>query len=105
MVDWDSTNNYKTDNTLQSFIFSIDKKFVVKQNNAANTIYSHSNYGPTYGSNHDICIYSNSNANQSSYCNINGRYTKGFKSEFGTHLDNGVHTIKTTQIEIYKIIF
>jgi hypothetical protein len=63
MVGWDSTTNgFKSDNTLQSFIFSIDKKFVVKQNDASCAIRCHQHNGPTYGC-HDIYISTNSNVN------------------------------------------
>jgi hypothetical protein len=78
MVDWDSsTNDYKPDNTLQSFIFSIDKKYIIKLTDPTNTIYCNSSYGLTYGGGHDLYISDKSNINQNSYSNIGHTYKKG----------------------------
>ena len=52
---WESTSgSYKDDKN--AFLFSLDKQRIYPYKNNGNAIYNNTNYGPTFGSGHDICI-------------------------------------------------
>jgi hypothetical protein len=74
MLDWDSSRGYKTDK--DSFLFSIanDMKFSKIQNQTVSSIYCNSEYGPTFGGNHDLYISSDSNYNLNSYANVGSSF-------------------------------
>ncbi|CAD8126866.1 unnamed protein product [Paramecium sonneborni] len=66
-------NSYVQDDTLSSFLFTQthNQFYPLIEANKANAIYSHSSYGPTFGSNHDLYIGTDF---QSGSSNIGGTY-------------------------------
>jgi len=54
---WDNTNNYKASS--KAWLFSIDEKqkFPIMSHGTASAMYTYQNYGPTWGSGHDLYIY------------------------------------------------
>jgi len=54
---WNVTNNYKA--SQKAWLFSIDEKqkFPIMSHGQASAIYAQTNYGPTFGSGHDLYIY------------------------------------------------
>jgi hypothetical protein len=60
---WNNTNNYKA--SQKAWLFSIDEKqkFPIMSHGAASAVYTYPNYGPTWGSGHDLYIYLNQQQN------------------------------------------
>ena len=52
----------------KAFLFSLDLKKCFKKQNNPQSIYDHYNYGPTFGSGHDLHISDQCKANNGSYC-------------------------------------
>ena len=61
-----SSNKFKKDPFLKTFIFSLDKKVKCSLKLKDNAIYDGTGYGPTFGSSHTIYICDNSNVNAGS---------------------------------------
>ena len=126
-TDWTSSNSFKS--ASDSFIFSLTNihgteptKF--PNSNTSYSIYDVSNYGPTFGSGHDICIYKNDTyANfpnsptfggghdikiykNDTYANFPNSYqdilSKG-KSIFTGDSDNNNKNFKLKEIEVFKV--
>lgn len=56
-IPWSSIEGYKTDeNSLKSFIFSLDAKKKYGIVNKVGAVYHNSGYGPTFGRGHDFTI-------------------------------------------------
>jgi hypothetical protein len=68
------------------------------------SLFGNSNYGPTFGSGHDIHICNRSNTNNGSYINFGNSYNvpDGFTSNnhFGGHHNQWI----TIEIEVYQIV-
>jgi hypothetical protein len=58
---FDSTSSWKTGGN--NFLFSLNKmkKYEIKE--GGNSIYSHANYGPTFGGGHDLGIHTSNYLN------------------------------------------
>ena len=69
-----STNGNKSDESLASFIFSLDErtKFTLKSD-VRKSIFDNQYFGPIFAGN-DICIVSNSNQNNNSFTNLPSCY-------------------------------
>ena len=71
-VEWDSSNDYKSDRN--AFIFSLTNKdnkplkMKIDPNRHRTAIYCHSRYGPTFGG--SICIANNANTTTNSLSNL-----------------------------------
>ena len=103
-TDWTSYGGYKS--VPDSFIFSLTNihgteptKF--PNSNTSYSIYDVSNYGPTFGSGHDICIYKND-----TYANFPNSYQDILsigKSIFTGDSDNNNKNFKLKEIEVFKV--
>ena len=101
---WTSSGSYT--NAADSFLFLLTNangsqptKFLY--NNNGHAFYNAQGYGPTFGSNHDLYISDQSNANNSSYCNIPGSYANTLG--LGQATFTGAHNFQTTEIEVFKL--
>ena len=95
--DW-RINNYIVDPN--AFIFSLDRKKKYPVNIPEQALYSHIDYGPTFGRNHDFHI--------SNYCTQNnGSYTKGkvYPLEEKHILNKGERNFYVKNYEVYHIIY
>ena len=118
-VAWDSTtNDFKK--TTKAFVFSIDRKskYHVKPGSESKAIYSHSSYGPTFGSaivgggglfggniqNHDIYISNNSNISGNSYSNFPHSYIcNEYVYNGNSNYLAGAYNFAVTEIEVYSV--
>ena len=106
-----SSNTYVADETLTSFIFSLDKKtkFTLKIVCKDNAIYDISNCGPSFGTGNDIYISDKSNENSNSYTNLLAAYennslnmTNG--TEAAKNYLAGSYNFKTKEIEVLQLL-
>ena len=102
-IDWTSYGNYRS--APDSFIFTLTNMYNISPTKFSNfnttySIYDASNYGPTFGSGHDIYIGFNSN-----YARIGNCYSdilgKGY-SIFKGNNDNYYFNLQ--EIEVFKLI-
>ena len=108
---WSSRNTYSADET--AFIFSIRRngksendKFMIKKIDQA--IYCQSNYGPTFGSGHDIHICNQSNIYTGSFNLFGYAYNLPEGFEYGqdysrNYLAGSYNRWLVTEIETYQI--
>ena len=108
-TSWTNNNEgYKSASS--SFIFTLSNihntsptKF--QNTNSSYSIYDHSNYGPTFGGGHDICIFYDNNNNNCNKSNFPYSYQdtlgKG-KSIFTGDLNNSNNTFTLKEIEVFK---
>ncbi len=108
---WSSKAEYTTNHN--SFIYSLinkDKKSfkVMNSPNGAHSIYSKSDYGPTFGGGHDFYIASDSNSNLKSYSNLGHTFKHQDypnNTEKAKSILAGSYNFKTIEIEVFtKII-
>jgi hypothetical protein len=102
-VEWDSSNDFKTDPN--AFIFSLTNKesqplkIKINPKRHQHAIYCGSGFGPTFGQ--DICIYNNANSfSKLGKCYKHPQYEEGTK-EASTFLA-GSHMFKLDEIEVYQ---
>jgi hypothetical protein len=106
-VAWDSSNQYKTDNSQKSFLFTIKNprnseslKFALS--NRSTTIYCRSDYGPTFGDGHSIYVANDSNSNNSSFTSLGNSYV----NDTGIHYQQvftGENCFTVQEIEVFSI--
>ncbi len=100
-ADWNSHGSYTYDPN--AFLFSLKRngtsfkdKFIITNPNYA--LYGHANYGPTFGSGHDLHICNQSNISNGCYSGLGNAYnTTGISL-----VENG--NWFTTEIEVYQKI-
>jgi regulator of replication initiation timing len=102
-VSWTSSNQYI--NTNNAWLFSMSSpngtyyvKLPVTQNQG-NSIYDHSGYGPTFGSNHDLHINNNPTSN-SNYSNLGGSYSY---SPLGRQYFTSGQNFIVSEIEVFAL--
>ncbi len=104
---WTSDSKYSANS--KSFLFSLRRngiscnhKFMIK--NEKYSIYGHPNYGPTFGSGHDIFIKDKSNINIGSFTNLGWAYHYPPENEDNySFLAGSYDDWLTTEIEVYQI--
>ena len=106
---WDSSGQYKQD--ANAFIFSLVnqdnkpiKMIIIEPQHA---IYCRSDYGPTFGSGHDIYIASNSNANATSFSNLGQTYKHPQYAQGTPQAQSflaGSYNFQVNEIEVYAKI-
>jgi hypothetical protein len=107
-IAWHSSNSTKTDNSQQSFLFSVkdprngDPRSFPLVNSSAEAIYCHSSYGPTFGGGHDIHVADGCNANTSSYTYLGGSCRNGTGLSRG-QVFTGEYTFQVKEIEVFAI--
>ena len=87
-MKWSSQNGqYETDNSKESFIFSLthNDKFTLQQPD--NAINNNCDYGPMFGNGKDIHVFDKANSNNNSRANIcssyhNEKYKNGDKASW-----------------------
>jgi hypothetical protein len=92
-------------NDPESFILSLRRhdissndKFMTK--NPGHSLYGNSNYGPTFGSGHDILICNQSNINNGSFTRFGNSYDLPDGFTYGGNYNQWI----TTEIEVYQIV-
>ncbi len=106
---WNSSNQYKSDSN--AFLFSLTNKenqpckMKIDPNKHKYASYYPSDFGPIFGGGHDICIYSNSNANNASYSNLGHTYKHHYYDfntlEAKTFLAGSLN-FQLSEIEVYQ---
>jgi hypothetical protein len=105
---WDSTtNNYKSDSSQKSFLFTLKNSGNIeprtfKLSTGSNAIYSHSSYGPCFGSSVEIYVANNCNANNSSYTNLGNAYVND-TGITGKAVFTGEYNFTVKEIEVFAI--
>jgi hypothetical protein len=100
------SNQYAYGNGLTRNELSSKGKFMIK--NPQCSLFGNSNYGPTFGSGHDIHICHQSNINQGSYTNFGNSYNLPDGFTYGGNarefLAGHYNRWRTTEIEVYQIL-
>ena len=98
-LPWDSNRNYKQDNN--AFVFSMDTRSKYMSTNS-NSIFCHSDYGPTFGDGYDLCLENGFlNAANSNRCNCPSTYKTVKQSE----LTGGEYNFTVKECEVYLISY
>ena len=98
-LPWDSFRDYKEDN--DAFVFSMDTRSKYKSTNS-NSIYCHSDYGPTFGDGYDLCLENKFlTAANSNRCNCPSTYKTVKQSE----LTGGEYNFTVKECEVYQISY
>lgn len=102
-----SNDGYQNDR--KAFLYSLVNKennpFKAKSKTDKSHIYSNSNYGPTWGTGHDIKISSNSNKNLDSYTYFGSGYSHPDYNGPNTRSKEifaGAYNFKTTEVEVWQ---
>jgi len=106
-----STNGYLYDQN--SFLFSLINTLgkplkIVHSGSNLNSIYSIANYGPTFGSGHDIYCCNNSNTTSGSYSNLGYSFpltdlpNYAYDSNNAKNLLAGSYNFLTSEIEVFQ---
>jgi len=106
-VEWKSCDAYVTSD--KSFLFTLKNihgilptKLDLHKDRALYSIFDSSQYGPTFGGGHDICIKKNANTNKSSSSNFPHSYRD--TTGKGMTLFAGNQYFTTKEIEVYQVI-
>ena len=112
-ISWTSDNSYHSANG--SFLFTLTNIYNTAPTKYPNTqyyesaVYHDSNYGPTFGRNHDLYICNNPFNNANSYCYLGHSYPdvlgKGnsvFSGDASTNNTNSFFKLK--EIEVFKLV-
>jgi hypothetical protein len=104
---WDSSNQWKVDNSRQSFVFSIhnphnitDKKFSLT--NPTYAICCSSSYGPWFGGGDDFRVADGGNNNASSYTNLGHSYAND-TGIAGNQFFTGEYNFTVKEIEVFQV--
>jgi len=108
-IPWSSTGGYKADST--AFLFSLinptNTPLTLKVKSPKNSVYHHSNYGPTFGDGCDMYVSSLSNTNIYSNMNLNAYVFPNGKSgnEGGKFIVGGSdHYFQTAEMEVLQVL-
>eukprot|EP00825_Cyclidium_porcatum_P051438 TRINITY_DN945_c0_g1_i7.p1 TRINITY_DN945_c0_g1~~TRINITY_DN945_c0_g1_i7.p1 ORF type:complete len:651 (-),score=152.76 TRINITY_DN945_c0_g1_i7:271-2223(-) len=105
---WDKSESYKMQDLI-AFLFSIDNKEIYTCNDQSSVIFCHGQFGPRFGSGHDICICDKCNTDASSYSNLGSGY--GQKQGILKGSDNakeklaGIYNFTVSEIEVFQVNF
>lgn len=104
---WSTNGSYT--NAPNSFLFLLtnangNQPTKFPYNNNGHAFYNHQNYGPTFGNGHDLYVSNQSNANNSSYCNMTGIYSYPNSLGLGQATFTGTHNFQTTEVEVFKLL-
>ena len=94
--NWDCSGSYKKDS--EAFIFSLNNNSMQKASND-NAIYCAQNYGPTFGSGHDLYIADKCSENSNNYNITNNTYK--FGSNY--YLNGGSNNFQVSRLEVYQV--
>jgi hypothetical protein len=105
-ASWHSTQTYVNDSN-GSFLFTITNphripptKYSIKI--PAWSVYTHVNYGPTFGAGHDLYVSNDSDANKSSSFNFPHSYNDTTKR--GALTFTGQKNFQTNDMEVYRLV-
>jgi hypothetical protein len=106
-IAWNSTSEYKADNSQRSFVFSAKnarnsdaRSFPLV--NSSSAIWCNSSYGPIFGNGHDIIVYDNCNENTNSYTNLGNAYRNDTGLN-GQEVFTGEYNFQVKEIEVFTI--
>jgi hypothetical protein len=106
-VSWDSSNQYKADNTKKSFLFTLNnprnseaRKFLVS--NTSNAIHCYSSGCPLFGYNHDISVYGSCDTPTSQYTSLGHSYVNDTGID-GKQVFTGEYNFTVKNIEVFQI--
>jgi len=108
-VPWSCGGCYKADNT--AFIFTLTNPSSVplklEVTNIENAVYHQSNYGPSFGTGHDLCVYDSSNNNTNSIMKFNSYDFPNGKigEEGGKFFLGDSNKFQSAEIEVFQVIF
>jgi hypothetical protein len=100
----DSSNQWLTDQSNKSFLFSINSQAGVRKYNlqvATNCIYCHTSYGPYMG-NEDLIVANQCNQNTSSYSILGNSYQNNTPFNGNAVLSNS-QNFQVAEIEVYQV--
>jgi hypothetical protein len=105
-ISWDSSSQYKPDNSNQSFIFSVKNPHniegkIFSLTNSSRAIYCHQAYGPTFG-NHSIYVSDNCNNNNTSYTYLGYSYANDTGMS-GNQFCTGEQNFTVKDIEVFEL--
>jgi TLD len=96
---WESNWRQKKDNN--AFIFADTNIYPVTEPKYA--IVNNSSFGPIFGNGNNICVYDNSNTNNSSYINPGYSYSLPADANGHSAILSGEHYFLSSEIEVYLI--
>jgi hypothetical protein len=106
---WDTSNAWKVDNN--AFIFSLINQenwpLKIKSRIDKSAIYCSYFYGPVFGECRDICIYPNSNNNESSFANLGCSFehpTYVYQSSEANCFLAGSQRFAVSDIEVFQLV-
>jgi hypothetical protein len=107
-IPWDSSNNYKSDSSQKSFIFTLKNAHNIsprtfKLSNASYAIYCGSAYGPTFGNGHDIRLYDHFTGSTQNWTNVGTGYVNDTGID-GKQVLTGEYYFAVKEIEVLAII-
>ena len=95
-LDWDKSDQYKTDES--TFLFSINNKAKYTRKNKLCSIYCRDDLAPSFGGNGNPDFYCMGSCERGSLCNKNTFATK-------EELNNGDSSFEVKEMEVYQIKF
>jgi hypothetical protein len=106
-VEWDSSDEYKGDDSLKSFVFRLKNpyhfppsRFALKAEKRNYTLYCDSKYGPVFGN--DIAIHDNCNTNTDNSTRLGYSYRNDTGMD-GKIVFTGSFSFQVAEIEVFEI--
>jgi hypothetical protein len=106
-VSWDSSCQWKSDDTKKSFLFTLknprnseSRKFMISNTSCAT--YCSSRHGPIFGTGHNIRVDDNCNTSTSQYTNLGGSYVND-TGIVGKQVFTGEQNFTVKDIEVFQI--
>ncbi len=106
-VAWGESKSWKT--SIASFLFSLKDhagigpvKMPIKSGKTVHAVQHCSSYGPAFGGGHDLCVDSNANANNSSYCKVGHTYQRPSNTN-DPHFLTGSRNFTVSEYEVFLV--
>ncbi|CAF1288674.1 unnamed protein product [Rotaria sp. Silwood1] len=105
-IPWKSDGSYKSDST--AFLFTLTNphnipptKYLIDSAHVGNAVYHNSDYGPTFGSGHDIYVANGSNGNNQSHTKFPSGYLD--TTGKGNNTFTGEKQFTVSDIEVFQL--
>ncbi len=106
-VAWGQIQGFRS--STESFLFSLKDhagigpvKMPIMNNETGYAVLHHSSYGPLFGGGHDLCVASNANANNSSYCKVGHTYQRPSNTN-DPHFLTGSRNFTVSEYEVFLV--